>query len=132
MSQDLFLFRGSSDPLVEVVAYSQAGFCFRQRSSTKIRSLNPVWSEIFEIPVARSDDALRQAMAKAEIVLPENLTQLFPPEKPPAEMLLEKKGSMVTQSSYMVLPPSELTQTKPNEAFGLWEPWLFALPPYFS
>ncbi|CAL1143378.1 unnamed protein product [Cladocopium goreaui] len=56
--EDLYMLKGSSDPLVEVVAYSDS-FCFRQRSTTKVRTLNPSWSEVFELPVARHGGPMR-------------------------------------------------------------------------
>jgi len=87
--EDLYMFKGSSDPFVEVVAYCENGFSFRQRSTTKIRTLNPCWGEIFELPVAKSDKLFKDALADFDII-PEELGTLFPPEKPQAEMLHEK------------------------------------------
>ncbi|CAJ1337240.1 unnamed protein product [Effrenium voratum] len=92
--EDLMMIKGSSDPLVEVIAHSADGFCFRQRSSSKIRSLNPEWNEVFEVPVTRSADTLQEALAESGVQLPSDLEtgQLLPPEKTKAEMLMEAGG----------------------------------------
>eukprot|EP00931_Biecheleriopsis_adriatica_P064322 TRINITY_DN3911_c0_g1_i2.p1 TRINITY_DN3911_c0_g1~~TRINITY_DN3911_c0_g1_i2.p1 ORF type:complete len:540 (+),score=92.97 TRINITY_DN3911_c0_g1_i2:3-1622(+) len=85
--EDLLALEVQSDPLVKVIAMSENGHCFRQDSSVKQRTRCPEWNEVFELPVARSSHGLRDALASADLNCPEDLLEMFPPEKPSEEMV---------------------------------------------
>lgn len=75
---DKMFLRTTSDPFVEVVAVSECGsFRFRQRSSVKPHTLDPVWRETFEIPDARCGGELERALGSRWPSLGEPLDKLM-------------------------------------------------------
>lgn len=53
--KDVLLLKFSSDPVIEIDACGMdSTYCFRQYSSVKPRTCEPVWNETFELPVAQS------------------------------------------------------------------------------
>jgi hypothetical protein len=61
--KDLSITGGSSDPFIIVTAVSDSGSpMFRQMSTVKKGTINPVWNETFSIPVVTNNDGLEDAM----------------------------------------------------------------------
>lgn len=62
-SMDHFQTRRSTDPFAEIVAVSEDGsFSFRQQTSVKLRTSDPVWNETFELPITTNPGFLSEAL----------------------------------------------------------------------
>jgi len=60
---DKVLLKTTSDPYVEVIAFSEDGNqCSRQRTSVAIGTLNPVWDEVIEFPETISEDSFQTTL----------------------------------------------------------------------
>jgi len=75
--KDIAQVKATSDPLCELVALSTDGKQrFRQLTSVKVKTQEPVWNETFDIPVALKKDVLAEAL---EVLEKPDLAML-PPE----------------------------------------------------
>jgi len=110
--EDLCIFEGTSDPFVEVIATSASGFCFRQQSKVQIRTRNPKFCEVFELPVARTPEALREAFASVGISeAPQDLLGLLWPEKSANEMLRPEGTSAMSRTVKKLVKPRRASRT---------------------
>eukprot|EP00928_Gymnodinium_smaydae_P029449 TRINITY_DN22179_c0_g8_i1.p1 TRINITY_DN22179_c0_g8~~TRINITY_DN22179_c0_g8_i1.p1 ORF type:complete len:843 (+),score=169.79 TRINITY_DN22179_c0_g8_i1:425-2953(+) len=85
---DQMQFRGTSDPFCEVCALAIVGdahLCFRQRTSIKPRTLDPVWNEELDIPVAARPEFLQEAVesVSSSFVGMDVDDEMLPPDERP-------------------------------------------------
>mmetsp|Transcript_81784 Transcript_81784/g.227707 ORF Transcript_81784/g.227707 Transcript_81784/m.227707 type:complete len:794 (-) Transcript_81784:131-2512(-) len=82
----------ASDPYLEIVATSKDGSrCFRQQTSVKCYTVDPVWEETFEIPDARNSRATESALELASQALTTKpIAETFPMEPRLSRMVRQK------------------------------------------
>jgi len=122
--QDLLHLKSTSDPFCQVVAMSVEDCIFRQQSSVKARTLSPEWRETFDLPIARSSDALQAALATAGLHLEDDLhaAQMFPPERSAADLIQPRSGVCGKTMSKMLgsLKPHQDEDPKQETALVHW------------